>query len=175
MELGSERLRFREMADRDLDAMANLLGDPHVMRFYPRPKTREEARRWIEWNQANYRDLGFGLWILETLNGEFVGDCGLTLQQVEGEREVEVGYHIRAGLQNQGFATEAALVAKAVAIDRGVERLIAIINPRNVPSQRVAEKIGLRYERTAPHPDGNQQIYAAELTNSHPRSQDASG
>jgi RimJ/RimL family protein N-acetyltransferase len=90
------------MVDRDLDAMAELLGDSRVMRYYPRPKTRAEARQWIAWNQANYRDLGFGLWIIETLGGEFVGDCGLTMQEVEGEREVEVGYHVCAEFQTKG-------------------------------------------------------------------------
>jgi RimJ/RimL family protein N-acetyltransferase len=173
MDLQTDRLRFREMGDRDLDAMADLLGDPRVMRFYPRPKTREEARRWIEWNQANYRDLGFGLWLLETHDGEFVGDCGLTLQRVEGEHHVEIGYHVRPEFQNQRLATEAAFVAKAVAIDRDVRRLIAIINPNNVPSQRVAEKIGMRYERTASHPDGDQRIYATDLKRSHPTPQKA--
>jgi len=152
------------MVDRDLDAMADLLGDPRVMRYYPRPKTRAEARRWIDWNRANYRDLGFGLWIIETLDGQFVGDCGLTIQEVEGDRDVEVGYHVRTDFQNQGLATEAALAAKGLAITRDVRRLIAIINPLNKPSQRVAEKIGLSYERTVSRPDGDQRIYAAALT-----------
>lgn len=164
MDLQTERLRFREMSENDLDAMAQLLGDPRVMRYYPRPKTRQEAQRWIAWNQANYRELGFGLWIIETVDGEFVGDCGLTMQQVDGERDVEVGYHVRVKFQNQGLGTEAARAAKAVAVDHGVKRLIAIINPENVPSQRVAEKIGLRHERTASHREGEQRIYSTVLT-----------
>jgi RimJ/RimL family protein N-acetyltransferase len=163
VDLRTERLAFREMTDADLDAMADLLGDSRVMSYYPRPKTRKEAQHWIDWNRANYQDLGFGLWIIETPDGQFVGDCGLTVQEVEGEREVEVGYHVRPGFQNQGLATEAARAVKAVAVQRDIPRLIAIINPKNVPSQRVAEKIGLRYERTADHPNGKQRIYAAAL------------
>lgn len=156
------------MNDADLDAMADLLADPRVMRYYPRPKTRTEAQRWIEWNQANYRDLGFGLWIIETPDGRFVGDCGLTVQEVEGQREVEVGYHVRVEFQNQGLASEAALAAKAVALDHGLVRLIAIIHPQNIPSQRVAEKIGLRYERTVSRSDGEQRIYASPLVDLRP-------
>lgn len=163
MDLRTDRLRFREMTDADLDAMADLLGDPHVMRYYRRPKTREEAQQWIDWNRAQYRNLGFGLWIIETRDGQFVGDCGLTMQEVEGEREIEVGYHVRTEFQNQGLATEAARAARAVAVDHDIPRLIAIINPNNVPSQRVAEKIGLRYERTVDQPNGEQRIYAAAL------------
>jgi RimJ/RimL family protein N-acetyltransferase len=73
------------MAADDLDDMAALLGDPQVMRYYPHPKTRQEALGWIEWNQQLYREHGFGLWLLTLrASGEFVGDCGLTPQQVDG-------------------------------------------------------------------------------------------
>jgi RimJ/RimL family protein N-acetyltransferase len=163
MDLRTERLAFREMTDEDLDAMAGLLGDPRVMTYYPRPKTRAEAQRWIDWNKTTYREHGFGLWILETHDGQFVGDCGLTMQEVEGQHEIEVGYHVRIESQNQGFATEAANATKAFAAAHGVSRLVAIIHPENAPSQRVAEKIGLTYEKTASAFDGDAKIYSASL------------
>jgi hypothetical protein len=46
---------------------------------------------WIEWNRRNYAEHGFGLWVIETHAGEFVGDCGLTMQEVEGTWLVEAG------------------------------------------------------------------------------------
>ena len=58
----TERLVLREMTDDDLQDVADLLGDPEVMRFYPRPKTREEAQLWIDRNRQRYREHGFGLW-----------------------------------------------------------------------------------------------------------------
>jgi RimJ/RimL family protein N-acetyltransferase len=143
------RLAFREMTQDDLDDMAALLGDPQVMRHYPHPKSREEALAWIEWNQRLYREHGFGLWLLTLrATGEFVGDCGLTPQPVDGVTELEVGYHVRAALQGRGLATEAATACRDYARDiLGADRLIAIIDPRNRPSQRVAEKLGLVLER----------------------------
>ncbi len=69
----------------DLDAMADLLGDDEVMRFYPRPKSRAEAQTWIEWTLGNYARDGFGLWVIEDRDGEFLGDCGLTWQTIDGE------------------------------------------------------------------------------------------
>ena len=79
------RLAFREMTHDDLDDMAGLLGDPEVMRHYPRPKSRDEALAWIAWNQRLYREYGVGLWLVTLRDsGEFVGDCGLTPQQVDG-------------------------------------------------------------------------------------------
>ena len=163
--LTTGRLMLREMTGADLDDMAALLGDEQVMRYYPRPKTRDEARAWIEWNQRLYTEHGFGLWaVLLRETGKFAGDCGLTLQHVDGADEVEVGYHIRAGLQGNGYATEAAAAARDHARDvLGLHRLIAIINPANVPSQRVAAKIGLAPEKHATVFGAEQVIYAGRL------------
>ncbi len=141
----TERLRFREMRETDLDSMAALLGDPDLMRFYPAPKTREEAAAWIARNRTRYAREGYGLWIIETHAGEFVGDCGLTWQDVNGVPHLEVGYHVRSALQRQGYATEAATACRDYArahTDAGV--LVAIIHPDNRASERVAEKIGMQ-------------------------------
>ncbi len=162
------RLAFREMTPDDLDDMAGLLGDPQVMRFYPYAKSRQEAGAWIAWNQRLYRDHGFGLWLL-TLHerGEFVGDCGLTPQPVDGVTEIEVGYHVRPSLQARGLATEAAAACRDYARDvLGLERLIAIIDPGNRPSQRVAEKLGLVAERESDNQgrwSSPRRIYAMSL------------
>jgi RimJ/RimL family protein N-acetyltransferase len=160
----SARLAYREMVPGDLDDMARLLGDPAVMTYYPRPKTRDEAARWIDWNRRLYRERGHGLWLLSTPGGEFVGDCGLTPQPVNGVTELEVGYHVLPAWQNRGLATEAAAASRDFAQTvLGASRLVAIIHPDNAPSQRVAAKIGLRPEkRTVVH--GRQSIiFAASL------------
>ena len=163
--LTTQRLILREMASTDLDDIAALLGDEYVMRYYPRPKTRGEAQGWIGWNQQLYRDHGFGLWAVELRStGEFVGDCGLTLQRVDDTEEIEVGYHVRASLQGNGYATEAASAARDFARDRlSLHRLIAIINPANLPSQGVARKIGLKPEKHSTVHGRECVIYAGEL------------
>ncbi|GAA2548979.1 hypothetical protein HD598_000588 [Neomicrococcus aestuarii] len=43
----SHRLQYARMQESDLSEMAQLLGDPETMTYYPRPKTREEALAWI--------------------------------------------------------------------------------------------------------------------------------
>lgn len=140
------RLRFREMTPEDIDLMAGLLGDPEVMTYYPAPKTREEAAKWIAWNQGNYAQHGYGLWIVETHDGEFLGDCGLTWQKINGEStELEVGYHVRSDRQGAGYATEAAAACRDFARDAlKSPRLVAIIHPENTASRRVAEKLGMQ-------------------------------
>jgi RimJ/RimL family protein N-acetyltransferase len=125
------QLAFREMTPNDLDDMAALLGDPEVMRYYPHPKNRDQALAWISWNQRLYRTHGYGLWLLSLRDtGVFVGDCGLTPQQVDGVTEIEVGYHVRACLQGRGLGTEAAGACRDYARDvLEVDRLVAIIDP----------------------------------------------
>jgi RimJ/RimL family protein N-acetyltransferase len=158
------RLIFREMCADDIDDMAGLLGDPEVMTYYPRPKTREEAAKWIGWNRGLYETRGFGLWLLTTADGDFVGDCGLTPQVVDGVTELEVGYHVLPTLQGRGYAAEAAAASRDFARTvLGATRLVAIIHPDNRPSQRVAEKIGLRPEKRATVHGREVIIYAATL------------
>jgi RimJ/RimL family protein N-acetyltransferase len=162
----TRQLTFREMTIDDLDDMAALLGDPEVMRYYPRAKDRDEALSWIRWNQGLYQQEGFGLWLISlTATGEFAGECGLTPQEIEGITEIEVGYHVRPDLQGRGYATEAATACRDHARDiLGVQRLTAFPHPDNVPSRRVAEKIGLVHERDAISRTGwPVSIYAAEL------------
>jgi len=163
--LTTERLILREMTGADLDHIAALFGDEEVMRYYPKPMTRDEAQAWVEWNRRLYRSHGFGLWAMVLRDtGEFAGDCGLTPQYVDGIREIEVGYHVRTSLQGHGYATEAAAAARDFARDKLLlSRLIAIINPENVRSQRVAEKIGLKPEKRSTVFGAEQIIYAGAI------------
>lgn len=147
----------------DLDTMTTLLSDPEVMRYYPTPKTRQDAANWIVWNERNYAEHGFGLWIVELHDGTFVGDCGLTIQYVDGERYVEIGYHVMPAWHGRGLATEAAGAVREAARDDGISHLIAIIRPLNLPSQRVAEKIGLHLVRRATVHDLDCVVYGTDL------------
>ncbi len=162
----TDRLEFRRMSPGDLDDMAALRGDPVVMRYYPRVRDRREAADWIRWNEGLYAREGHGLWIITRRDtGEFVGDCGLTPLVVDGVTDVVVGYHVchPVDLHGRGYVTEAAAACHAYARDvLRVRRLIAIINPDNTASRRVAEKIGLTHERDTTARGGHPiRVYAA--------------
>ena len=128
------------------------------MAFYASPKSRADAQKWIDWNVTNYATFGFGLWIVETHSGEFVGDCGLTWQLVDGRRELEVGYHVRHDLQGRRIRDRGrAGLPRLRRWQLGEPHLVAIIHPDNVASQRVAEKIGLTLESTSTDSLGQQR------------------
>lgn len=118
---------------------------------------------WIAWNQGNYEEHGFGLWVIETHAGRFVGDCGLTMQEVEERWFVEAGWHVRSDLRGQSYATEAAVAVREAARAAGIGHLIAIVRPDNVPSQRVAIKIGLVLEREVVKFGGPALVFGADL------------
>lgn len=143
------RLRFRRMETPDLDDMTAVLSAPDPVRVDRPARNREDAVRWIEWQARNYAEHDFGLWVVETHAGEFVGDCGLTMQDVEGTPHVEVGYHVMPAMRRHGYATEAATAVRDCAAAAGVEHLIALIRPENLPSQGVARNLGMEVERTA--------------------------
>jgi RimJ/RimL family protein N-acetyltransferase len=160
--LETERLVLRTLTMADVDDLAAVLGDPETMRFYPAPKSRAETVGWIEWNLRNYADHGFGLWALELKEtGEFAGDCGLTVQPVDDERFVEVGYHVRRDRWRQGLATEAATVCRDHAFEVvGVDRLIALVRVENEPSAGVARKLGMRRWRRVERSGFDHDVWA---------------
>ncbi len=143
--LETPRLLLREFVADDLDALAGILSDPETMRFYPAPLGRTDAAEWIRRNQLRYRTDGHGLWAMCLKStGELVGDCGLIRQMLEDTEEIEIGYHVRRDSWGLGYATEAARACREYGFARlGVERLISLIRPENLPSRRVAEKNGM--------------------------------
>ncbi|MEH2090569.1 GNAT family N-acetyltransferase [Nostoc sp.] len=164
MILETQRLLLREMTLSDLDALLLVLGDADSMRYYPKPFDREMVEKWIERHRHNYAQHGLGLWamVLKT-TGEVIGDCGLIWQEVEGQQELEIGYHVRRDQQMQGYATEAASACQDYAFNvLGSDRVISLIRPENIPSRRVAEKNGLKVVQETLWRDIPHYIYAVQ-------------
>jgi len=142
--LETSRLILREFRSHDADALALVLSDSETMRFYTAPYDRIGVEEWISRNVRRYAKDGHGLWAMTLKSsGELIGDCGLTVQEVEGVEETEVGY-VRRDLWGQEFATEAAMACRDYGFARlPVERIISLIRPENLASRRVAEKNGM--------------------------------
>ena len=132
---------------------------------YPKPFSRDDVRRWIARNRHEYRERGFGLWIVtERKTGAFVGECGLTQQVFAGTSEIEVGYQLRPAFWGRGLATEAAAACVAFGRDvAGLNRIVALIDPRNDASKRVAAKVGLTWERDVAVPGKPLGVYGTRF------------
>ena len=105
----TERLILREYTMGDFEALYEIVSDPETMQHYPAPFDEDKTRSWIQWNLDNYKKCGFGLWaVVLKETGEFIGDCGITIQDIDGEMLPEIGYHIHKKYWRKGFAKEAA-------------------------------------------------------------------
>lgn len=160
------RLTLRELAPQDADALSRILSDPETMRYYPAPYDRAGVEGWIDRNIQRYQDDGVGLWTMElTETCEVIGDCGILLQEVDGERLYEIGYHLRRDFWGQGLATEAAVACRDWAFENlKTERMISLIRPENMPSRRVAERNGMTIWKEVDWRGFRHCVYSVEKT-----------
>ena len=149
--LESPRLMLRHFEPGDLEPLAALYSDPDIRRYYPDGvRTLEETREELEWFRSGHPERPeLGLWAtIYKPTARLIGRCGLLPWTLDGVDEVEVAYLIDKRLWGQGLATEAAgAIASHAHARLGLPRLVCLILPGNGASCRVAEKIGMRYER----------------------------
>jgi RimJ/RimL family protein N-acetyltransferase len=160
--LESPRLSLREFQLEDLDALAAILSDRETMRYYPMSFDRAAVADWIQRNRTRYANDGYGLWAMILKSTcELIGDCGLVRQSVDTVDEIEIGYHVRRDLWNQGYASEAARACRDFGFaNLEVDRLISLIRPENIASRRVAEKNGMTVWKEVTRVDLLHYVYA---------------
>lgn len=162
----TERLQVRELAQSDFDALHGMFNDPLVMRYFPSTRDEKETQEWLDRMMASYTSPGYGLWGLERLtDSTFVGYCGLLLQIVDGEQELEIGYLLGSSHWHQGYATEAARACKAYAFQR-LRRpyVISLIRPVNLPSRAVARRNGMTVWKTTTFRGLEALVYRVDAT-----------
>jgi len=151
----TSRLTLRHFHTSDKEALDRLFGDADVMRFGPGVQTPEWVGAWLDARLNDYHKWGFGRWALvENSSREFVGYCGLNCLSVEGQPETEIGYRLLRPFWGHGYATEAATAVRDYTFNKlRLPRFIALVDPQNIASLRVVEKIGMHYEKDAMLPD----------------------
>ena len=147
----TQRLALRRFTFNDLDAFASMNGDAEVMRYIGAgtPQTREQTAARLKAIIEHQNQNGFGLWAaIDKTGGAFIGFCGL--QFLDNTPEIEVGYRLAKRFWRMGLATEAARASLRFGFEElGLDRIVAVVQPENVASCRVVEKIGLRYVKDA--------------------------
>jgi len=146
--LQTKRLRFRNYTNADFYFLKGLLQSKDMMRYIGDGQTRNDAEveQFLTWIYTHYRENEeTGLKIIENRKtGEPIGHAGIVPQVINGESHYEIGYWIAKAYWGQGFATEAAEAIKQYAQEEmHLTELIAIIQPGNAPSKRIAETIGM--------------------------------
>ena len=145
MVLETKRLLLREMTQADLPFLCSMMQDADVMYAYEGPFTAEEVQGWLDRHLVRYRTVGFGLWaVVLKETGATIGQCGLTMQEYNGNQVMEVGYLFHKDYWHRGYAVEAAIACKEYAFDQlNAQEVYSIIRETNVPSQNVAKRNGM--------------------------------
>jgi len=156
--LETERLVLRMFRESDTDAYAEMVSDPEVRRFLGggKPVERAEAWRNMAMILGHWHLRGYGMWAVEErASGEMVGRVGCW--RPEGWPGLEVGWTLRRRFWGRGYATEAARASIDYAFKAlGQTRVISLIDPDNVNSIRVAERLGEK-------PSGEWEVFGTKV------------
>lgn len=166
--LETPRLRLRRLVPGDLDNLYRLYRDPEVRRYFPEgvlsyEETKEELEYFLH---GHSKQPELGLWAtVERETGAFIGRCGLLPWVLDGKPEVEVAFLLDKAYWGKGLATEAArAVAEHGFGALGLTRLVCLIDEENRASQRVAEKIGMTFERAMVDDKGPFWLYSRSIS-----------
>lgn len=114
----TDRLFMRKMTYDDIPSLNKILQDEKTMYAYEHAFSDEEVMSWLEKQMKNYETYGFGLFgMILRETGEFIGQCGITMQDFIGKSVPEIGYLLNRDFWHNGYATEAALAMKKYAFE----------------------------------------------------------
>lgn len=144
--LETERLILRQLEDKDMNDLAEILQDTEVMYTYEHIFSYEDVKDWLQRQKERYQHYGFGLWaVVLKENHEMIGQAGLTIQKYKDQEVLEIGYLLKKKYWHQGYASEAALGCKIYAFDYlKAESVYSIIKADNKASIKVANNIGMK-------------------------------
>ena len=141
----TERLKLRELNISDTGSLYDILSDPETMTYYPSTYKYHEVETLLKRFIKSYQENGFGLWaVILKDEDKFIGECGISLQNIDGVIVPEIGYHINKKYWNNGYATEAAKVSLASGFEElNFPEIFIHTYVKNIPSRRVAEKLNM--------------------------------
>ena len=147
----------------DFPSLVSLWTDPKVTRYLGGPRKESELIPSLEESVKNPQK--FDLWpLVEKGTRRIVGHCGLIEKNIAGNDEIELIYVLHPSVWGRGYAREAgkALIDYGFH-ELGLSRIVALVDPGNIPSERVALAIGMICEGDTPRPDeSRKRLYSIE-------------
>lgn len=152
----SERLYYRTLEETDFDWWMGFCSHPESTRYFDfsgKISPEEFCRVWFKRVFERYENNSGGHNVLVEKTTKLpVGMCGLLLQEVDGKKELEIGYSLHPDYRGKGFATEAAQTCRDFAFDNNfANSLISIIHVENFASAKVALRTGMIFEKETFH------------------------
>ncbi len=121
----------------------------------------EATRAYLDRNLKHWTEHNFGLWMLrDRADGRMAGRGLLRTIELDGQRDVEIGYGLAPEYWGRGWGTEiAATCLEHGQNDLGLTTMIAITEVGNTGSRRLLEKLGFAFERELEMNGGRQTVY----------------
>jgi RimJ/RimL family protein N-acetyltransferase len=146
--LSTERLVLRMLREDDFEQYAAMVADAEVTRYLGDGSTlsRGDAWRQMAFVLGHWQLRGYGMWgVEEASTGRLAGRIGFL--NPEGWPGFELGWTLAREFWGRGYATEGARRALEYGFtELGREHVISLIRPANLPSVRVAERLGEKLE-----------------------------
>ncbi|WP_282027903.1 GNAT family N-acetyltransferase [Ruegeria faecimaris] len=157
--LKTERLILRAPCEDDFSALEAFFASD-ASKFVGGPKRADETWRTLALLLGHWTLRGYGYWAVEEKGaGKYIGHVGLWFPH--SWPEPEIGWTLMSSATGKGYATEAALAARTYAYDvLGWDTAISLIDPDNLASRAVADRLGARFDSIYKHPAyGEMQVW----------------
>ena len=144
----SERLLFRKITKGDFHDLCVILKDAGTMYAWEHAFSDEEVHSWIDHNLKRYANEGYSYFAaIGKADHHLIGVIGPLTEWIEGEARIGIAYILNKQYWGKGYALEGAAAAMHYAfLHLRAEKVIAQIRPNNLPSRKVAEKLGMQIE-----------------------------
>jgi RimJ/RimL family protein N-acetyltransferase len=160
--IATARLHLRARTLADLEPIVEMDADPTVRQFIGGPLDRATHREEMRRRIVEGRPEPHASWAIEWRDRPgLAGLCHLSHSEETGL--TQIGWRLHPSAWGQGVATEAARAVLARALGPiGLPAIVALIDPENRASIRVAEKIGMMQAGVVPYRGVLLTIYRAE-------------
>ncbi|MEO6088377.1 MAG: GNAT family N-acetyltransferase [Umezawaea sp.] len=168
--LTTARLRLVPIGPEHANDLLQLHQDPGIARWYGGVWTPDQARQSAASMGRAWQTDGVHKWIAyDQVDGELIGRGGLSYAEVDGARQLEIGWATRERFWGQGYASEIGRAGLALAFgELDATEVVAFTETYNTRSRAVMERLGFRYEHEIRHHGEPFALYSLR----HPRIED---
>lgn len=162
----TERLLLRPTSVEDAPFIFELLNTPNWLRYIGDRNVRSvgDASKYISDRMLpQLRKLGYSNYtVIRKTDKAKLGVCGL--YDREGLEGIDIGFAFLPEYEGMGYAFEAAKEVKRAGLEEfGIEQISAITAKENVASQKLLEKLGLKYSKPVQLPNDPDELMLYEL------------
>lgn len=157
----TNELYIRPYTEADLDALYEVYAGQDPRFITPMSTDKEvELEKLKSYIFYVYGFYGFGLWAVclkET--DEMVGICGLSLESIDQEPQLELGYVIKKSCQGKGYAKACIPLVVDYGASLEMPKVLVRIHKGNTPSLQLIQKLGFKYAKDCIHQDAPHVMY----------------